>query len=80
MTNPAVLIVEDDANLREALFDTLSCDEQPVFTADNGLSALEILNREDIGLVISDLQMEPMDGATLLGKIRDEHPALPAED
>ena len=78
MTNPAVLIVEDDANLREAIFDTLSCDEQPVFTADNGLSALEILNREDIGLVISDLQMEPMDGATLLGRIRDEHPALPA--
>ena len=78
MTNPAVLIVEDDANLREALFDTLNCDEQPVFTADNGLSALEILNREDVGLVISDLQMEPMDGATLLGRIRDEHPALPA--
>ena len=78
MTNPAVLIVEDDANLREAIFDTLSCDEQPVFTADNGLSALEILNREDIGLVISDLQMEPMDGETLLGRIRDEHPALPA--
>lgn len=78
MTSPGVLIVEDDANLREALFDTLSSDSQPVFTADNGPSALDILNREAVGLVISDLQMQPMDGATLLGKIREQHPALPA--
>lgn len=78
MTNAAVLIVEDDANLREALFDTLNCEALPVLTADNGLSALDILNREQVGLVISDLQMEPMDGATLLGKIREQHPALPA--
>lgn len=78
MTNPAVLIVEDDANLREALFDTLNCDSLPVLTADNGLTALEILNKADVGLVISDLQMEPMDGSTLLGRIRDQHPALPA--
>jgi len=78
MTSPAVLIVEDDANLREALFDTLSSDSQPVLTADSGPCALEILNREAVGLVISDLQMQPMDGATLLSKIREQHPALPA--
>ena len=78
MTNAAVLIVEDDANLREALFDTLNSDNLPVLTADNGLAALEILNKQDVGLVISDLQMEPMDGATLLGEIRQQHPALPA--
>lgn len=78
MTNPAVLIVEDDANLREALFDTLNSDAMPVLTAENGPSALEILNNHHVGLVISDLQMEPMDGATLLGEIRQQHPALPA--
>jgi len=78
MTSQAVLIVEDDANLREALFDTLSCDALPVFTADSGPCALDILNKEQVGLVISDLQMEPMDGATLLGKIREQYPTLPA--
>jgi len=78
MNHPAVLIVEDDANLREALFDTLNCDELPVLTADNGLKALEILDSNTVGLVVSDLQMEPMDGATLLGKIREKHPTLPA--
>ena len=78
MPEPAVLIVEDDAHLREALFDSLASDSQPVLTAADGEAALEILGREHVGLVISDLQMEPMDGATLLGEIRQQHPALPA--
>lgn len=78
MSRPAVLIVEDDPNLREALLDTLRHAEHPVFAAGSGSEALEILNAEDIGLVISDLQMEPMDGHELLGEIRHLHPALPA--
>jgi len=78
MTSPAVLIVEDDASLREALFDSLANDDVPVLTADSGPAALELLDREEIGLVVSDLQMQPMDGATLLGRIRDLHPSLPA--
>ncbi len=78
MNQPAVLIVEDDANLREALFDTLNRGDLPVLTADNGPAALKILESARVGLVVSDLQMEPMDGATLLGKIRERHPTLPA--
>ena len=78
MTRSAVLIVEDDANLREALLDTLASDDQPVFTADNGAAALEIIDSSAIGLVVSDWQMEPMDGLTLLSKIREQHPTWPA--
>lgn len=78
MTQPAVLIVEDDANLREALLDTLQTGKHPVFAAASGEEALTILNRETIGLVVSDLHMEPMDGNALLGQIRQQHPALPA--
>ena len=73
MTQPAVLIVEDDASLREALFDTLNSSEQPVLTAENGPDALDIIDHEPVGLVVSDLQMEPMDGVTLLGKIREQY-------
>lgn len=78
MTQPAVLIVEDDANLREALFDTLNSDSLSVLTADSGPAALDILDNEAVGLVVSDLQMQPMDGVTLLGKIRELHPTMPA--
>ena len=78
MVTPAVLIVEDDANLREALFDTLNCEATPVMTADNGVAAVDMLDRDGSGLVVSDLQMEPLDGATLLGTIRVLHPGLGA--
>jgi len=78
VATPAILIVEDDANLREALFDTLNSDDTPVLTADDGTEALNILERERVGLVVTDWQMTPMDGITLLGKIRDEYPNLPA--
>ena len=78
MLSPSVLIVDDDANLRAQLLETLTDDELPVLIADSGRSALEILSSEDVGLVISDLQLELMDGVTLLDKIRERHPSLPA--
>ncbi len=78
MATPAVLIVEDDAKLREALFDTLNSDDMPVLTADDGVAALDILEREHVGLVVTDWQMAPMDGITLLGRIREDYPNLPA--
>jgi len=78
MTESAVLIVEDDPHLREALYDTLAGESLNVLTADSGAAALEILNKEEVGLVVSDLQMDPMDGATLLRTIRELRPNLPA--
>ena len=78
MSDASVLIVEDDPHLREALFDTLTAESVNVLTADSGPAALDILNSEHVGLVISDLQMEPMDGATLLRNIHERHPRLPA--
>ncbi len=78
MSEPAVLIVEDDANLRQALSDTLSGADFPVIAANSGPEALSILEKEAIGLVVSDIQMKPMDGHELLGRIRQHHPELPA--
>lgn len=78
MSEAAVLIVEDDANLREALSDTLAGCPYPVLAAASGAEALRILDRERVGLVVSDIQMTPMDGHELLGEIRRQHPAMPA--
>lgn len=78
MIDPAVLIVEDDADLRNALCHTLEDGEYPVITASNGNDALAILESESIGLVVSDIQMEPMNGRELLERIRREHPTMPA--
>ena len=78
MIDSAVLIVEDDANLRQALSDTLSGRDYPVFSAKSGPEALSIMDKESVGLVVSDVQMEPMSGHELLGHIRRTNPALPA--
>lgn len=66
-----ILIVEDDADLREALIDTLQLAGYDVVTASDGLAALEVLKQRKVGLVLSDVQMKPMDGHTLLHEIKN---------
>lgn len=78
MTDPAVLIVEDDKDLRDALCLSLDTGSFPVLSAGDGKEALSILDSESVGLVVSDVQMEPMNGHELLGRMRIEHPSLPA--
>ena len=77
MNQATVLIVEDDPNLREALCDTLQLAGYKVAAAADGPSALEILDRQSVGMVVSDVQMPNMDGHSLLKRIRGRNPELP---
>ena len=72
-----VLIVEDDRDLREALTDTLQLAGYEVRVAEEGGAALKVLEAEPVGLVVSDVQMQPMDGHTLLKHIKASHPEIP---
>ncbi|QLI80561.1 sigma-54-dependent Fis family transcriptional regulator [Chitinibacter fontanus] len=72
-----VLIVEDDDDLREALIDTLELDGYSVVVAEDGSSALNVLENQQVGLVVSDVQMQPMDGEALLLEIKKRYPCLP---
>ncbi|WP_303786387.1 sigma-54 dependent transcriptional regulator [Azovibrio restrictus] len=72
-----ILVVEDDPNLREAISDTLELAGRPVLCAPGGEEALEILARESVCIVVSDVRMMPMDGITLLKRVRERHPRLP---
>ena len=56
-----VLVVDDDRHLLEALCATLELAGVSVLGAGDGASALELLDARDIGLVISDVGMTPMD-------------------
>ncbi len=78
MKRRAVLIVEDDCALRDALCTTLEIAEHRVLWAGNGEEALAVLEgREPVGLVISDVQMQPMDGYELLRETRRRDAELP---
>ncbi len=76
MTKSSVMIVEDDADLREALSDTLQLAGYRVIEAGNGNIALDHLNNDDIKMVVSDVQMEGMDGHALLKRIKSQHPEV----
>ena len=71
---PRILIVEDDPTLRMALRDTLETAEFQVFEAENGKEGLLQLMHQDIDVVVSDVQMDEMDGEQLLRATREKFP------
>ncbi len=64
-----ILLVEDNADFREFVGGQLA-DAFQVFTAEEGRSALAILGKEDIDLIISDIMMEGMDGLELCKAVK----------
>jgi two-component system response regulator FlrC len=72
-----VLVVEDDRELLEAICTTLELDGIPALGASDGTSGLDLLESADIGLVLSDVGMLPMDGLALLAEVRRRRPDLP---
>jgi two-component system response regulator FlrC len=72
-----VLIVEDDPALREALEDTLYLAGYSVIQASDGEDALARLEKTPAGIVVTDVQMQPMDGETLLREIKRRYPEIP---
>ena len=77
MSEDTILIVEDDDHLRDALYDTLTLAGYHVTATAHGQSALDQLATEPVSLLLSDLQMQPMDGQTLLKKAKRLAPDLP---
>ena len=70
----AILIVDDEAGLRQMLEVILRRDGHKVTACADGAEALAVLARDPaIELVLSDLRMQPMDGLTLLGEIRQRY-------
>ncbi|NTV94203.1 MAG: sigma-54-dependent Fis family transcriptional regulator [Thiobacillus sp.] len=74
---PKILVVEDDAALREALTDTLELAGQTVVSAPEGETALAVLGRETVDMVLSDVQMPGMDGHELLRRVKAVRPGIP---
>jgi HD-like signal output (HDOD) protein/ActR/RegA family two-component response regulator len=71
-----VLFVDDDGHVLEALRDALRSHrgEWAMSFVDNGRDALALLESDRHDVVVSDLLMPELDGATLLERVRDRHP------
>lgn len=77
MSQSKILVVEDDAGLREALVDTLQLAGYQALEADSGETALLLLKNQQVDLVVSDVQMGGMSGLSLLKSIKSTYPNLP---
>lgn len=70
----SLLIVEDDVTIRETLFDLFSGDHS-CFQTETAEAALEVLDKEHIDVVLTDISMPGMSGLELLGHTRQRWPS-----
>jgi len=71
-----ILIVDDEPSLRELLEEILQTHGYKVISAENGDSALQILLKNHVDLIISDVIMPGMDGYELSQKVREQYPHI----
>ena len=72
-----ILVVEDNADMRELFCTVLSDSGYQCFAAANGLEALDIMDKEYIDLIIADIMMPGMDGYELTKAVREAKMELP---
>ena len=71
-----ILVVDDERSMRELLAIVLKREGHDVLLADNGRSAVELLEREPIELLISDIRMPDMTGVEVLGAAQRLNPDI----
>ena len=73
----SLLVVDDDAVVREALVEALVEAGYDVRAADDGVRAVALLAERAPDIVLSDVRMPGMDGLALLALLRERAPDIP---
>lgn len=72
---PAILIVDDEAPVREVLYD-LFADWHVCHVAATAEQALSYLAEEDYDVILTDISMPGLSGVELLGRVRESRPEV----
>lgn len=72
-----ILVVEDDSELRGLFCAVLTRNGYNALAAENGNDALDVLDREYVDLIISDIMMPGMDGFELTKTLREAQFNMP---
>lgn len=67
----SVLVLEDDADIREIIEDTLTLNRYRIVTAGDGLEGERKFKNEKFDLIITDISMPKVDGVTFIKRVRD---------
>ena len=70
----AILVVDDEKEMRQLLRDTLEEEQYRVVVASDGHEALICMKTEKFPVVVTDLRMKGMDGLGLLEQVVRKHP------
>lgn len=72
-----ILVVDDDKNIRRLIQALLEAENYTVTTAENGIEALKVFEKEHIDLAVVDIMMPKMDGYEFTKLLRDQNNNLP---
>jgi len=72
-----ILIAEDDVELRQLFYRVLTKNGYTAVCVSNGAEALDVLDREYIDLIISDIMMPVMNGYDLVSSLREAGIGIP---
>jgi len=73
LKSPLVLYVDDERANRIVFEESLKSDFR-IKVVENAKSALEVLDREEVAVVVSDIRMPEVDGLELLRMVKERHP------
>ncbi|MFW2367494.1 MAG: sigma-54-dependent transcriptional regulator [Desulforhopalus sp.] len=71
---PRILLAEDDEIMRVSVYDRLKKQGWQIDEAEDGQRAMNLAERHQYHLVISDIRMPGLDGLTLLQNVRNQSP------
>jgi len=71
-----ILVVDDDFNIRYLMSKILIDRGYSAYTADDGISALRILDSEKFNVLITDIKMPNMDGIELFNRVKELYPQM----
>jgi CheY-like chemotaxis protein len=74
---PHILIIDDDAAIRDVLFEMMQLEEFDATVAENGLKALKLLEQSPFDCIITDIVMPEKEGLETILYVRKTYPDIP---
>ena len=72
-----ILIADDEKTIRSSLQRLLEFEKYHVLAAEDGPTALRLLEKERVDMILLDVKMPGMDGLEVLAKVHEDSPDLP---
>ena len=72
-----ILVIDDEAAIRNTLKEILEYEKHDVEIAKNGFEGIDFIEKNKYDIVLCDIKMPKMDGIEMLEKVHETHPEVP---